>query len=51
MDEENIEHLEQLRKKCESEFNYVEAENLKNRIEELRIYDTQRQIEQINLKQ
>jgi hypothetical protein len=42
--------LEEHRKTCEREGNYIEAEMAKNRIDELRIQDTQRQLEQLQLK-
>ena len=49
--EDTIETLEHQRKKAESEFNYVDAEMLKNRIQEMRMGDFQKQMENMVLKQ
>lgn len=42
--------LEEHRRNCEREGNFVEAEMAKNRIEELKFQEAQRQLEQLNLK-
>ena len=43
--------LQEHRKKCEKEGNYVEAEMAKNRIEELKLQEGQKQMENMMLKQ
>lgn len=43
--------LEEHRRNCEREGNFVEADMAKNRIEELKVQEAQRQLEQIMLKQ
>ena len=47
----NSEVLQEHRKKCELEGNYVEAEMAKNRIEELKLQEGQKQMENMLLKQ
>jgi hypothetical protein len=42
--------LEEHRRNCEQEGNFVEADMAKNRIEELRVQESQRQLEQLMLK-
>ena len=42
--------LEEHRKKCEREGNFIEAEAAKNRVEEHRMQDFQRQLENLTLK-
>lgn len=49
--EDTIESLENQRKKCENDFNYVEAEMLKNRIHEMRMSDFQKSFDNMTLKQ
>lgn len=43
--------LDEHRKNCEREGNFVEAEMAKNRVEELKIQEAQRQMENLLLKQ
>lgn len=43
--------LEEHRKNCEREGNFVEAEMAKNRIEELKLQEGQRQLEALYAKQ
>ena len=42
--------LEEHRRNCEREGNFVEADMAKNRIEELKIQEAQRQLEELTLK-
>jgi hypothetical protein len=43
--------LEEHRRTSEAEGNFVEAEMAKNRIEEIKLQEAQRQLEQLTLKQ
>jgi hypothetical protein len=48
--EDYLAALEEHRRTCEREGNYVEAEMAKNRIEEMRMTEGQRQMEDLLLK-
>ena len=49
--EDYLQVLEEHRRNCEREGNFMEAEMAKNRIEELKMQEAQRQLEQLMLKQ